>query len=260
VDEVAGVVKKLAVNTPPVRSPSGVTPTRRPSVCVLIPVHNQARYLFRAVASAICQLEPQDELILVDDASTDIVDHAGLGPFLDRILWLRHPSRRGVSFSRNHGIIRSRADWIKPLDADDVLAPFALDVLRHTPIPDEVQLITGGCHRIHNNRYYDYLCANDETIRNIPRYNPTLPSAVFLRLQALLEVGIFDTRIDFEEDWDLWLKLHQRHGGQAFMIVEQPFCYYWIEEAERNDKKRQANIEGCSVREYLRQRYGADPK
>src|SRR5207249_7696815 len=175
-----------------------------PSICVLIPVHNQAKYLYRAVTSALWQMEPQDEIIVVDDGSTDIVDYAGLRPFLKRILWLSNPIAKGVSHSRNRGIKASRADWIKLLDADDVLTPFALSILHRVnpPIPPYVKLITGGCHRMHNGQYMDYLCANQETLNNILRYLPTLPSATFIRREALLEVGLFDEQIDLEEDWD----------------------------------------------------------
>jgi hypothetical protein len=58
----------------------------------------------------------------------------------------------------------------------------------HAPIRDEVQLITGGCHRMRNRQYLDYPCANGETFQNLGRNNPTLPSAAFIRRQALLDV------------------------------------------------------------------------
>jgi len=232
------------------------------SICVLIPVYNQAQYLFRAVTSALWQIGPQDEIIIVDDGSTDIADFAGLRPFLNRILWLINPSKRGVSYSRNRGILKSRAEWIKLLDADDVLAPFALDIIRNAghEIPPHVQLLTGGCHRIIDGRYVDYLCTTEETLKNILRALPTLPSAAFIRRAALLEVGMFDERIDFEEDWDMWLRIHERYGKQAFAVVNQPVCYYWIHETERKQKVRKGTVDGLPVREYFRSRYGADPQ
>lgn len=234
----------------------------RPSISVIIPVHNQAQYLYRAATSAFWQLHPEDELIIVDDGSSDIEDYAGLRPFLKRILWLSNPESKGVSYSRNRGIHASRAEWIKLLDADDVLAPFALDIVRQAspPIAPQVKLITGGSHRIHNCRYLDYLCATQETIENIPRHLPTLPSATFIRREALLEVGLFDERIDLEEDWDMWLRIHEAYGKEAFLIASQPVCYYWINEAERRQKLRKGTIQGMPVRQYFRLRYGADPQ
>ncbi len=118
---LAAVVDPRATEQP--RRPVAAADRMRrasPSICVLIPVHNQAKYLLRAVMSALWQLQPHDELIVVDDGSTDIVDLAGLHPFLDRILcnrpaepcgrrprgrecyWASEPagSSRGVGFSR----------------------------------------------------------------------------------------------------------------------------------------------------------------
>lgn len=232
------------------------------SICVLIPVHNQAQYLYRAVTSAIWQLKPEDEIIVVDDGSTDIMDYAGLRPFVRRILWLSNPIAKGVSYSRNRGIQASRAEWIKLLDADDVLAPFALDIVRCTSLSmsSNIKIVTGGSHRIHNGRYLDYLCPTEDTIANILRHLPTLPSATFIRRQTLIDVGLFDERIDFEEDWDMWLKIHEAYGKEAFLITNQPVCYYWISEIERQSKMRTRTVEGMPVRDYFKIRYGADPQ
>jgi len=233
-----------------------------PSICVLIPVHNQAKYLYRAVTSAVWQIGPLDEIIVVDDGSTDIVEHAGLHPFLNRILWLSNPTAKGVSYSRNRGIKASQAEWIKPLDADDVLAPFALDIIRNNAsgIRPNVQVITGSFHRMHNNRYWDHFFVTEESVQQIHRNLPTLPSAAFIRREALLKVGLFDERIDLEEDWDLWLRIYETYGKEGFAIVNQPICYYWIDEEERRRKSRKGTVDGVPVREYFRTRYGADPQ
>src|SRR6478672_7374157 len=73
---------------------------RLPSIAVVITVYNMAHLLPRAVLSALWQLEPQDELIVVDDASSDLADFAGLRPFLDRITWLRNRKNLGLPGSR----------------------------------------------------------------------------------------------------------------------------------------------------------------
>lgn len=238
------------------------TPSARSSsICVLIPVYNQAEYLFRALASVFWQVGPEDEIIVVDDASDDLKNHSPLWRFKDKVMWLRNPLRKGVSFSRNFGIGRSRAEWIKFLDADDVLAPFALDLVRraHPPIAPEIQVLAGGCHRIVDHLYRDYLCDTDASLLRMKEAIPMLPSAVFVRRSALMEVGLFDERLDYEEDWDLWFRLHERYGLSAFATTTVPVCYYWIEHEERRHKQREAKVDGMSVREYFVRRYGATP-
>ncbi len=54
-----------------------------------------------------------------------------------------------------------------------------------------------------------YLQGAQESLKNILQSNPILPSATFVKREALLEVGLFDPRIVFEDDRDLWLRLHE---------------------------------------------------
>ena len=70
----------------------------------------------------------------------------------------------------------------------------------------------------------------------------------------------FDERIDFEEDWDLWFRLMEQYGVGAFQKVDQPLCYYWVQEQERREKPRLARYGDSTVRDYFRQRYGANPE
>ena len=177
-------------------------------------------------------------------------------------MWLHNDERSGVSFSRNAGIRRSGADWIKFLDADDVLAPFALDFVRDSriQISSEVQVLAGGCHRVSDGQYLDFLDDTDQSLLDLKHSLPILPSAAFVRRRALLEVGLFNEKIDLEEDWDLWFRIYERFGLRGFATTRRPVCYYWMHSGERAAKKRLAVIDGIPVREYFRRRYGADPR
>src|SRR5687768_14828897 len=112
-------------------------------ICVVIPTYNQAGQLFRALSSVIWQKGPQDEVIVVDDGSREPVADVLASKFGGQVMWLRNDGNRGVSFSRNQAILLSRADWVKFLDADDVLAPFALDIVRNARenIPPQIQVL-----------------------------------------------------------------------------------------------------------------------
>jgi glycosyltransferase involved in cell wall biosynthesis len=231
-------------------------------ICVLVPVFRQQQHLGRAFASVLWQLGYEDEIIIVEDEPKPHKEAEILRCAQPRVIWIRNPVRQGISRARNQGILRSRSEWIKFLDADDVLAPFAVNAVRSpfTQIPPEIQVVTGGIHRIIEGRYEDYINGAEAGLNSILNWNPMLPSATFVRREALLTVGMFDERIDYEEDWDLWLKLHERYGRSAFMVVEQPIAFYWIDQAERKQKVWTGMIEGMSVRDYFRLRYGVDPK
>ena len=88
-----------------------------PSVSVVIPTYNRAHLIARAVESVLPNLLPGDEVIVVDDGSTD--DTAGaVKPYLDRVQYLRTPNG-GAGAARNLGIDACRNPLVAFLDSDD---------------------------------------------------------------------------------------------------------------------------------------------
>jgi glycosyltransferase involved in cell wall biosynthesis len=86
-------------------------------VSVIIPTYNRARLLPRAVTSALAAMEPQDELIVVDDGSTDDTREV-LAGFGDRLRYVR-TENRGVGPARNRGVQEARSPLVAFLDSDD---------------------------------------------------------------------------------------------------------------------------------------------
>lgn len=93
----------------------------RPSVSAIIPVYNGARFLAEAMQSVLDQTLPPDELIVVDDGSTDgtaaIV--AGLADASPLPIRYTYQANLGVSAARNHGVQLAQGELISFLDADD---------------------------------------------------------------------------------------------------------------------------------------------
>src|SRR5258707_10651350 len=90
---------------------------------VIIPCHNQARFLGEAVESVLAQTYPHCEVIVVDDGSTD--DSPTIAASFDRVRCLTQRNR-GVAAARNSGLEVSNGDYVVFLDADDRLLPNAL--------------------------------------------------------------------------------------------------------------------------------------
>ena len=95
-------------------------------VTAIVPCYNSARYLAESLASALQQDRPPDEVVIVDDGSTDDSASiaAGFGP---RVRCARQ-EHLGISAARNHGIALSTGDVIAFLDADDVWPATSLSV------------------------------------------------------------------------------------------------------------------------------------
>jgi glycosyltransferase involved in cell wall biosynthesis len=96
-----------------------------PTVSIVIPTFNRSALLLNAIESALQQTYDDNEIIVVDDGSTD--DTATkLVPYLDRIRYV-YQNNRGVSAAQNKGIELARGRWISILASDDVWLPTKLE-------------------------------------------------------------------------------------------------------------------------------------
>ncbi|MHB8522725.1 MAG: glycosyltransferase [Limisphaerales bacterium] len=231
------------------------------SVCVALVAREETRFLRRAVAGAVWQLEPVDELIVVQDGPAHPAPADDLAVFLPRLRQLTNPVRSGLCSARNRAIQATQAEWMIFPEDGDVLAPFAIASLRGTQpeVPPQIMALTGGGHWWENGRYAGFRCDADDRLGALRHRNPLSLSATFVRRAALLVVGMFDERLEDEADWDLWLKLYQHFGPGSFMIDKQPFCYHRRAEPGSLQRSVSHTIDGLSVHDYFRHRYGADP-
>src|SRR5580704_6980271 len=99
-------------------------------VSVIIPAYNSAKFLVGAIESVLAQTMDDFEIIVVDDGSKDNTLQV-VEPFLadSRIRYFRQQNR-GLPGARNAGAKVSRGEYLAFLDADDFLAPNALEAMR----------------------------------------------------------------------------------------------------------------------------------
>ncbi len=200
-------------------------------VSVVIPTHDRAALLPRALDSVLAQSRPADEIIVVDDGSRD--DTVALVTHRYPMARLLRQPRRGVSAARNLGVAAADGDWIALLDSDD--AWHAEKLARQC----RLAATSPDCPLVHSDEVW---------IRNGRRVNPMKkhakrggwiyrhclplcvisPSAAMIHRQRMLELGGFDEELPACEDYDLWLRLcaHDpvafvaepltiKHGGHA---------------------------------------------
>lgn len=106
-------------------------PGTPPIVSVIIPAYNAADTLERAIQSVLRQTMPSFEIVVVDDASTDMtlqIAHR-IATEHPRVRVLHNPSNVGPAASRNHAIDHTSGAWIALLDADDMWLPQRLEEL-----------------------------------------------------------------------------------------------------------------------------------
>ena len=109
-------------------------------ISIIIPAWNALRWLPETLASVMSQKGVLFEVVLVDDGSTD-----GTADYVSQEwpeIRLVRSENRGVSHARNLGTAEAHGDFVKYLDADDVLLPGALvrqaALLQANPASDAV--------------------------------------------------------------------------------------------------------------------------
>jgi glycosyltransferase involved in cell wall biosynthesis len=106
-------------------------------ISVVIPAFNSERYVAEAIESVLSQTHPADEIIVVDDGSTDATP-AVLREFGSRITVLRQV-QSGPATALNAGIARCTGDLLAFQDADDLWVPNKLK-LQHSLLSAEPEI------------------------------------------------------------------------------------------------------------------------
>jgi len=206
----------LEGETCPVACPHG---RARPTVSVVIPVYNRARYLERAVASVLAGDYRDLEILVVDGGSTDgtveaAEEFAGRGAPV-RVL---HNPARVVATSLNVGLRAARGKYVAQLDSDDEYTPSTLrqSVAYLEAHPDCALAISYYDFIDHAGRPLEHLgvVRHLEYDRNaILRTNGAGAVRVWHRC-VLERLGGFREECfpDYAEDYDMILRLSERYA------------------------------------------------
>ncbi len=171
------------------------------AIAVIIPVYNGARYLQETLNSVFLQTRPADEIIVINDGSTD--GTAGLLKKLDRNnMRVIHQENAGAAAARNRGIEQSDAGLITFLDADDLWYPGKLRIQEEfmNGHPD-IGYVTCKLVEFHSKELTNE--QRDRTPLRTGNHPSTLPSTAMIRRSAFDHAGLFDPRWKTGEflDW-----------------------------------------------------------
>ena len=152
-------------------------------ISVVIPAYNASAFLPRCLKSVFAQTLPPDEVIVVDDGSTD--NSAALAAELGaRVITL---TNGGPAAARNAGIQSASSEWIALLDADDMWAPEKLERQAACVCQDTVLVYTGIRIFDDHGVRAETPAADVASAKKILRYaNPITPSTTLVKREAIL--------------------------------------------------------------------------
>lgn len=186
-----------------------------PRVSVVIATYQGEAFVRQTVESVLRQDHPSFELIVVDDGSRDGTRDV-LRSFGAKLA-LVEQANQGVAAARNAGAARARGEWIAFLDQDDLWEPELLSTLaaeleRH----DDWALVYADSWIVdragvrHGRRSEHLAYAQGEVLVPLLAGNFIPIETSLFRRSAFLEVGGFEPRWRFLEDYDLVLRLARR--------------------------------------------------
>jgi glycosyltransferase involved in cell wall biosynthesis len=198
----------------------------KPAISVVVPAYNVGQYLGEALDSVMRQIRPPDEVIVIDDGSTDNTPKEAQ-KFAGRVRYIKQPNS-GPSAARNLGIRQSKGDWIAFLDGDDTWLPWHLgEVWKVKTLQPETDLFCGRTAGMNEDiRKPDETGPaklEDITLVEFVKCNPVATSTAVVRKEALIAAGGFDISFRGPEDYDLWMRIVKKYRA---LYIDMPLARY----------------------------------
>lgn len=213
-------------------------------ISVIIPAYNADGFIADAFASVASQTKPVQEILVIDDGSTD-----------GTAAWLRNMARKdhrvrvltsnrlGPSGARNVGLTAATHSIIAFLDADDVWPCDKIErQMKRLSAEDRPDIVSGLIKRF---RKLEPGTLSPVGEPDAVMINVNLGACLFRR-RAFEAIGHFDERLFYCEDHDLMFRA--REAGLKVAIMREVTLYYRIRPGsltQRNsneDEKKQAAL------------------
>jgi len=184
------------------------------NISVVIPTYNRASFILRALDSVLKQTVSVDEIIIIDDGSTD-----NTKDILKNYTSIKYiyQNNQGVSSARNKGIQEAKNEWIAFLDSDDIWHKEKIEkqvsfhqtntdiLISHT---DELWVRND---KIIKQKHHQLKPSGFCFVDNISSCKIG-PSTTIINRSILDDIGLFDEKLLVCEDYDLWLRISSKYN------------------------------------------------
>ena len=221
-------------------------------ISVIIPLYNKEQSIISTIESVLAQTYSDWELIIVEDGSTDnsknvVLEFVNKCQITNDKCQILEQSNSGVSAARNAGILAAKGEYIALLDGDDLWEKeYLAEQMRM--VADYPDAAMWGINFAETN--------SGKIVRRCPTGLPDgfrgyvdnyfeMPtrisdlfcsSSVLIRREVFDKVGLFDERIKYAEDSDMWFRIIATHKV-AFYDRYMVF-YQWDAENRAMTKQR----------------------
>lgn len=201
-----------------------------PRISAIITAYNSAAYLRDSIESVLKQSRPVDEILVVDDGSSDDTPNIAVAYANAGVKYIQQENQ-GPGAARNLGLRQTNGEIIAFLDADDIWLEnktrLQVDYLSNHP---NVGVVSGPkiWWRIEegNNRWIQQYGdipesrVTDELLINNVIVNPSM---ALIRRSVLDKAGNYNPDLRWGEDWELWIRIS---NWTHFGFVDEPVIIY----------------------------------
>lgn len=205
------------------------------TVSAIIPCYNAVATVKRAVDSLLQQTVAVDEIIVVNDGSTD-----GSLEILRQLekaneqLIVIDQENAGVSLARNRAIVLAQGEFLLMLDADDYFeATFIKKALEKFSENEQYGAVMCGYVRVVNGKKVNPYIPPEISLQSCLLSNGAL-SCLLFKKEAITKAGLYDEKMQLGyEDWDLNIRVLKL--GYKYGVVREVLFNYVDSESSRND-------------------------
>ncbi len=246
-------------------------PEVRPTVSVVIPAYNDARFIGQAIGSVLAQTHRPLDIIVVDDGSRD--DTAEIAESFGPPVRVFRQMNAGAAVARNAGMREARGEYIAFLDADDFWHPRKTEMQVHH-LQHCTECVAVYCNKVEfredaaqpawhePDRVEDLHALSRDTRASGWLYLELLRASILhtstlMAPRAVLqEIGEFDTTLRKGQDLDFWLRLSRL--GPIHML-DSVLSAYRIHPASISHRAMATNYHALVVERAVGRFGPADP-
>lgn len=238
------------------------------TVATVIPLYNGSDFIEEAIRSVAAQTDPVDEIIVVNDGSTDN------GPELVRsllnsypITFLQQPNA-GQSAARNAAINHTSCTHVAFLDQDDIWYDDHISVLKQPFLENKLRnlaLVYGNLNQIDRagrmvfQRCLDFVPTPQPktSLQQCLEHDMfILPGASLVSKEAIKAVGMFDERLSGYEDDDLFTRMFSACYNSIY--IDEPVTKWRLYSSSTSFSDRMAKSRMIYFRKQI-ELYPYDP-
>lgn len=219
-------------------------------VSIVIPYYNNNSTILETLESVFNQTYKNFEVLIVNDGSNE---EAAL--YLNEIsnkfeLSILNQNNAGPSIARNLGAKNATGFYLLFLDADDLIDTTYLEkCINEFDKNPKLEIVYSKA------KYFDYV--NEDwnlPLLKFPEFliDNCIYISALIKRDTFINLGLFDTNINFTEDWEIWMRIIKKYGeASVYRISETLFFYRKRKEKNSLTDTRDVNDNAEICRLYI---------